>query len=123
METVWKKNIWQRATTDVFGLALGAFLFLTPWVFAFSEPAASWNAWLSGITIAGLAVAALAAYAAWEEWLSLFVGLWVAASPWLVGFLANSLALHLHLVIGILVAVLAAARLWFAHHPTQHVTA
>jgi SPW repeat len=120
MERVWKKE----AVTDVVNVVLGAFLFLTPWFYGYVfEAAASWNAWLSGIAIAGLAIAALAAYAAWEEWLNLVVGLWVAVSPWLVGFHANSVATHLHVVVGVIVAVVAAARLWFAHHHTPHVTA
>jgi hypothetical protein len=73
--------------------------------------------------IAGLAIAALAAYAAWEESLNLIIGLWVAVSPWLAGFFANSLAMYLHLVVGVIVAAIAASRLWFAHHSTPHVTA
>ncbi|HLK83827.1 MAG TPA: SPW repeat protein [Xanthobacteraceae bacterium] len=120
IERVWKKE----AVTDVVNVVLGAFLFLTPWFYGYvSEPAASWNAWLSGIAVAGLAIAALAAFAVWEEWLNLVVGVWVAVSPWLVGFFANSTAMHLHLVVGVIVAVVAAARLWFAYHTTPHVTA
>ena len=71
----------------------------------------------------GLAMAALTAFGTWEESLNLIVGLWVAVSPWLVGFAANAIAMQTHLVIGILVAAVAAVRLWFAHGGTPRVTA
>jgi hypothetical protein len=38
----------------------------------------NWNAWLSGILIAALAVAALALFAEWPDWLALAAGVWVA---------------------------------------------
>jgi ABC-type uncharacterized transport system permease subunit len=120
MQRTWKKE----ALTDVVNLALGVWLFLSPWIFGFdSETAASWNAWLSGIVVAGLAVAALAAFAEWEKWLNLIVGLWVAVSPWVVGFAANARAARDHLVVGVIVAVVAAVRLWFVRQGPPHVTA
>jgi hypothetical protein len=89
LEITWKKE----SVSDVVNVLLGAFLFLTPWFYGYaSEATASWNAWVSGIVVAGLAVAALAAYAEWEEWLNLLVGLWVAVSPWLVGAPASTAA-------------------------------
>jgi SPW repeat len=119
LEITWKKE----TVSDVANVLLGAFLFLTPWFYGYaSEATASWNAWVSGIVVAGLAVAALAAYAEWEEWLNLLVGLWVAVSPWLVGFSANATAMRLHLAVGALVALVAAVRLWFAHHTVYRIT-
>lgn len=113
MRHTWKKE----ELTDGVNLVLGAWLFLSPWIFGFtSETAASWNAWLSGIVIAGLAIAALAAFAEWEEWISL-------VSPWLVGFSANATAAWVHFVVGVIVAVVAAIRLWFVHHGPPRVTA
>ncbi|MBX6327255.1 MAG: SPW repeat protein [Pseudolabrys sp.] len=116
---------WKKETIgDAVNVLLGAFLFLSPWIFGFSsEPAASWNAWLSGIVIVALAAAALAAFAELEEWLNLIAGVWVALSPWLVGFWTDVAAMWLHIVIGVIVAVIAAARLWFLHHHTPRVTA
>ncbi|TKB76767.1 MAG: hypothetical protein E5W81_14995, partial [Mesorhizobium sp.] len=56
----------------------------------------------------------------WEEWVNLVVGLWVLASPWVLGFQATT-AMTVHVVIGILVAVLAAIELWMMYQnpPTQ----
>jgi hypothetical protein len=105
------------ALPDIVNLIVGAFLFLSPWLFGFAgDAAASWNAWVSGIVIAALAIAALSAFAEWEEWLNLIVGLWVAASPWLVKFAENTTAMRLHLIAGIVVAIVAAMRIWSVHN-------
>jgi hypothetical protein len=108
----------------VVNLALGAWLFLTPWIFGFaSETAASWTAWLSGIAIAAVAIAALAAFAEWEEWLTLVLGIWVAVSAWLVGFVAHATVTWVTGLTGIAVVVVAALRLWFMHRTPPRVTA
>lgn len=104
-------NEWSNAKLcDVANLVLGAVLFFSPWLFAFAPGAQSQNAMISGIVIAVLAIAALAAYAFWEEWLNLIVGLWVVASPWVLGF--QGTARTTHVVIGALVVILAAIELW-----------
>jgi len=117
MNTTWRKE----KVADVINLVLGTGLFLSPWVIALPpDAAASWNAWLSGILIAAVAVAALGAFAEWEEWLNVIVGLWVAASPWLVNFSANVTATRVHVIAGILVAVVAVVRIWLVHsHPPR----
>jgi SPW repeat len=120
MLKTWKNE----AVTDVVNLVLGAWLFLSPWILGFDpQTAVSWNAWLSGVVVAGLAVAALAAFAEWQEWLNLLVGIWVAFAPWVVGFSANAAATRNHLVVGVIVAVVAAVRLWFLRQGPPRVTA
>jgi len=120
MKTTWRKE----TIADSINLILGAGIFLSPWLFGFaSEVTASWNAWLSGVIIAGLAIAALAAYADWEEWLNLAVGLWVAVSPWLVAFSATTTALWVHLIGGVAVALIAAGRIWFGHRGDRRIAA
>jgi len=109
---------------DALKMLLGVVLFVSPWLVGYaSDTTAAWNAWASGIVIAGLAVAALTAFAEWEEWVNLVVGAWVAASPWLVGFASHASAMKIHLVIGIIVALIAAIRLWFVHNNPPRVTA
>ena len=100
---------------DVLNLILGALLFFSPWIFSFAFGAQSQNAMICGIIIAVLSIAALAAFAEWEEWLNLVVGLWVLVSPWVLGF-ADTTAMWVHIVIGIVVAVIAAIELWMMHH-------
>jgi len=109
---------------DLLDLLLGVGLFVSPWAFGYSnESAASWNAWLSGLVIAALAIAALAMFAEWQEWLALAIGLWVAISPWLVHFSGHETATPLHVIAGIVVAAAAALRIWFVHRNYPHVTA
>jgi SPW repeat len=43
------------------------------------------------------------------------VGLWVLVSPWVLSF-ADTTAMWVHIVIGIVVAVVAAIELWMMHH-------
>jgi len=121
-EIKMRENAWKETLPDAVNVILGAWLFLSPWIFGFaSDSAASWNAWISGLLIAALAVAALAAFAEWEEWLNLIVGIWVAISPWTVGFSTDTAATRLHVVVGVIGAGIAAVRLWFARHSPQHV--
>jgi hypothetical protein len=114
---------WSSAKLcDVANLVLGAILFFSPWIFAFPSGVQSQNAFISGIVIAVLSIAALAAFAIWEEWLNLIVGLWVVISPWVLGF-QGSTAMNVHLIIGIIVAVLAAIELWIMYQRPPHQTA
>lgn len=106
---------------DVLNLVLGAFLLFSPWIFGFASGAQSQNAMISGIVIVILSIGALAAFAVWEEWLNLIVGLWVLVSPWVLGF-ANTTAAQVAIVVGILVSVIAAVELWMMHR-TGRVTA
>ncbi len=115
---------WTNAKLcDVANLILGAFLFFTPWIFHLDAGKTSQNAMIAGIVIAILAIAALAAFAVWEEWLNLIVGLWVLVSPWVLGFHTNTTAMTVHVVVGILVAVLAAIELWIMSQTPPRLTA
>jgi len=115
-------NQWSNAKLcDVANLILGAILLASPWMFAFADGPQTQNAIGSGAIIVLLSIAALAAFAFWEEWLNLIVGLWVLASPWVLGFVGT--AMTVHVTIGILVAVLAAVEIWMMHQnqPTRSV--
>ncbi|MGY8661448.1 SPW repeat protein [Bradyrhizobium sp. UFLA05-109] len=115
---------WTNAKLcDVANLILGAFLFVSPWIFGFDAGHASQNAHIAGIVIAVLAIAALAAFAVWEEWLNLIVGLWTLISPWVLSFHANRTEMTVHVVVGILVAVLAAIELWIMSQTPPRLTA
>ncbi|MET3840523.1 SPW repeat protein [Bradyrhizobium sp. OAE829] len=118
MNTVWKKRI-----ADVISLVIGLGLFLSPCPAGFSaESPMNWNAWLSGIMIAALGVAALAVFAEWQEWLTLAAGVWVAVSPWVLQFSSNPTVTPLHVIAGILVAAVAAVRLWYMQQSSPRVT-
>lgn len=113
--------IKQEKLPDLVNLLLGIGLFVSPWAFGFANlQAASWNAWASGALIAALAAAALWLFAEWEEWLTLIVGLWVATSPWFAHFSTHDTATTLHVIGGIVVAAIAAARIWQVHGGYPH---
>jgi uncharacterized RDD family membrane protein YckC len=107
---------------DVANLFLGMILFFSPWLFSLPAGAQWQTASIIGIFIAVLSVAALAAFAVWEEWLNLIAGLWLMVSPWLLGF-QDSKAMALDLAIGTIVVVLAASELWLTHDTGPGITA
>lgn len=116
-------NEWSNAKLcDVANLLLGAFLVISPWIFGFSIGTASTNAMICGLIIVVLSFAALALFATWEEWLNLIIGLWLIVSPWVLGFTGISAALNVHVVVGFLVALLAAIEIWYVYqHPPRQM--
>jgi hypothetical protein len=114
---------WSNAKLcDVANLILGAFLFFTPWIFHFDAGKMTQNANIAGIVIVVLAIAALAAFAVWEEWLNLIVGLWTLVSPWVLAFHTNHTATAIHVIVGALVAILAAVELWLLSQNPPRLT-
>ena len=98
---------------DVVNLSLAVVLFFSPWLFDLSGGAPWQTASIVGIIIAVLSIAALAAFAVWEEWLMLVAGLALIVAPWLLGF-QDSQAMMIDVGIGVVVAVLAACEAWLA---------
>jgi len=115
----WTNAKW----CDVANLILGAILFFSPWILGFDAGKVSQNAYIAGIVIAVLAIGALAAFAVWEEWLNLIVGLWVLVSPWVLSFDGTTRPMAIHVVIGIAVAVLAAIEIWMTSQAPPRLTA
>jgi hypothetical protein len=116
-------NVWSNEKyCDLANLVLGAVLFFSPWIFGFASGPQSQNAWISGIVIAILSIAALAAFAVWEEWLNLIAGLWAIVSPWILKFQGTT-AMTVHVVIGVLVVALAAIELWLRYQNPPRLTA
>jgi len=108
-----------EAHADVVNLVLGTFLFLAPWTFGFVSDlrqqgvytASATNAWASGAVIGIAAALAIVDFAEWKEWVSVLTGLWVAVSPWLLGFAGDPSARWTCVSVGIIVFVLAAIEL------------
>jgi hypothetical protein len=115
---------WRNeAFVDVINLILGAWLFVSPWIFGFANSTAGMNAWIVGGLIALVAIAALLAFTEWEEWANILLGIWAVVAPWNLGFDGNTAAMASHVIVGIVVAVLAAIELWVTYHKPPHVTA
>ena len=114
-------NEWSNAKLcDVANLILGAIVFFSPWIFQFAAGAETTNSLIVGTIIVVLSIAALAAFAVWEEWLNLVAGLWLIVSPWVLQF-QDSTAMKVNVVIGIIVAVLAAIELYLTHYTPPHI--
>ena len=106
---------------DIVNLTLGMILFFSPWLFGLSAGAQCQTASIVGIFIAVLSIAALAAFAVWEEWLNLIAGLWLIVSPWLLGF-QDSDAMTVDVAVGGTVAALAAFEIWLTHGARPRMT-
>ena len=115
---------WRNeAFVDMINLILGAWLFVTPWIFGFAGSVAGWNAWIAGALIAVVALAALMAFTEWEEWANLLLGLWVLVAPWNLSFEGHTAATNNHVIVGVVVAVLAGIELWLTYRKPPHVAA
>src|SRR5919109_3490674 len=122
MEQKWRK----ASAIDTITLLLGAGLSLAPWILGFTSVAvASRNARIAGAMIGITAIIALVAFAEWEEWVNLLLGLWVAISPWALGFhlAVTETAVRSHVALGLIVAVLAAVQLWMVRRAPPRITA
>jgi hypothetical protein len=108
---------------DVANLSLSIVLFFSPWLFGLSTGAPWQTASIVGLIIAVLSIAALAAFAVWEEWLNLVAGLALMLSPWLLSF-QDKQAMTIDMVIGTIVAALAAFEAWLTYGspPAQSIS-
>lgn len=112
IKTVNRKTT--ETALDAVNFVAGICLMLAPWVLGFAgETKAAWDAWLTGAAIALVAIGALVAFAPWEEWLNLLLGIWAIIAPWALGFSALTYAVAAHVVVGVVVALAAAIELWF----------
>ena len=110
---------WHRETVlDLYNLLLAALLFVSPWLFRLTNGSGKMDLWATGAVIALISLAAMIAYRDWEEWANFLLGLWLIASPWLLGF-AHTSAMHFSIGIGIVIAFLAVLDLWL-HYDATH---
>jgi len=95
---------WQDPVNALFG----AFLLLSPWVAGYdSDTLATVNATVIGIALIAAAMGAMLVPRAWEEWTEALLGLWLVASPWLLGFGGDSRARAAAVVAGLAITLLA----------------
>lgn len=106
---------------DVYKLGLGAFVFLSPWLFSLTYGPARIESIISGAAVVLLSLAALVIFADWEEWAMLVIGVWLVVSPWILGF-PNAAAMKIHIAAGLVVAFLAGLELWLIHYDDRAKT-
>ena len=112
------RKVDARSVLDIYNLLLAAVLFGAPWFFVHASRTADLDLRLSSAAIIILSLAAIIAFSAWEEWINLALGLWLVASPWLLGF-AHTRAMHFGVGIGIAIAFLAALELWLRYEAAE----
>jgi hypothetical protein len=116
-------DIRDRNPADVVNILAGLGLALSPWFLEFTTAtAAALNAWIVGAAIALIALSALCSYHRTEEWVNGLLGLWAVIAPWVLGFSELGPVMSVHVVLGLLVAIVAAALLWSDDH-RPHSTA
>lgn len=100
---------------DAYQLIIAGVLFASPWLFAFVQPTAITDIRISAVLVAALSVAALFIFREWEAWINAILGVWIAASPWILGF-QHTKAAHVMLGVGLLIGYLAILELWLIHY-------
>ena len=115
---------WQ----DPINALLGVWVVLSPWALSFQDSrAALVNAVVIGLALVAGGLGAIFVPRAWEEWTEGVLGLWLMASPWILGFSMMRNAMLSAMVSGVVVLALA---LWtlmtdkdyshWMHHRTAH---
>ncbi len=108
-----------ESVLDLYNFLLAMVLFVSPWFFMRGSQTAAIDLRATSVAIAVLSLAAIVAFANWEEWVNLLLGIWLIVSPWVLGF-AHTSAMHFSIGIGATVAFLAALELWLVYdaaHP------
>jgi SPW repeat len=110
---------WRReAALDLYNLVLAAVLLVSPWLFTLTNPTGKFDLWASAVAIIAISLSAILAFAKWEEWANLVLGLWLVSSPWILGF-ADTRAMHFSIAIGMAVTFLAALELFLLYDADQ----
>ena len=95
---------WQDPINGLIGVAL----ILAPWMMGFADsPRPSWNAMLTGLVLVAVALGAMLAPSAWEEWTETGIGLWLIIAPWTLEFSRETTAMRATVVAGVVVVVLS----------------
>jgi predicted cobalt transporter CbtA len=113
-------KLQERETVpDIYNLFLAAVLFLSPWLFRLTNEPGKVDLWVAGAIIGVASLAAIIAYRDWEEWVNVLMGVWLIASPWLLGF-PHTRAMHISIGMGVVITLLALLDL-FLHYERRHL--
>jgi hypothetical protein len=93
---------WQ----DWVNLILGLWTIASPWILGLveGEPAVVWSAWILGASVVVFAALAMFTPKIWEEEaMSIFLGIALATSPWVLGFADLAIPTKNAVIVGLLV--------------------
>ena len=96
---------------------LGLFLFLSPWFFAYSQSLSKADAWVSGLAVVLISIAAILVFYEWQEWLNLLLGLWLIFAPWTLG-VAHTAA-RISIGVWLTIAYIALLEIWWIRYGTN----
>lgn len=95
---------WQDGVT----LLVGIWVATSAWVLGYGDvDMAMFNGVVIGVALIAAAAGAILLPRAWEEWTELVLGLWLAVSPWLLGYADTIAARNNAVISGLLVLGLA----------------
>ncbi len=95
---------WQ----DPVNALLGAWMIVSPWAIGFADDTVAMaNFVVVGILLIAAALGAILVPKAWEEWVETALGVWLMASPWVLGYAGMQAAMQDALFTGLVVTVLA----------------
>src|ERR1700760_444308 len=113
--TRWRSE----SVLDLYNVGLAAVLLATPRPVSLSDDTARSDFWIVSAAVVAISLAAIFVYATWEEWANVLAGVWLMASPWILGF-SHLRALAFAVGIGFMMAFLAILELWLMYekaHP------
>jgi len=120
LETTWRVG---KSVRDWINLICGVLLFVSPWALAFSgNMTAAIAAWVGGVVIAIMGLAALIQFAEWEDWVALIAGVLMIVAPWVMGFAAVGYAVWAFVVLGLIVAGASLSEIWMIRHPAARAS-
>jgi hypothetical protein len=111
-----RAKLRSASALDVYTMLCGVFLVLAPGLFGFIRAEGRIDAEVAGVMLITLSAAGFLAFADWEEWLKVAVGIWLITAPWLLGFVGSS-AMHVSIAVGVVVTFLTLLEIWIAHDP------
>lgn len=98
-----------RRLQDAASSMIGVGLAISPWIGGYADdPVAVANALLTGSLVALVALGAALFARPWQSWTQAVLGVWLIASPWMLGFETHEIAMAAAVGIGIPVFLLAA---------------
>ena len=113
---------------DWLGIALGALLLVSPWIFGYSDSsAATMNALVMGSILVLEEFLEVGEHETVEEWIDVVAGLWLMAAPSVLGFSSEGAAALTSFAVGAFTVLFAALAMTsfdekIGHWWHEHVT-